>query len=253
MRLHVLDGGTIDILDWSLFDPTAPPGSHRRLASPAYLVEHPSGTLLWDAGLGDDLCGRPGGLEVESIARFTVEARLTDQLAAVGYAPDRVTHLALSHFHPDHVGNANLFAAAELLVQDEEYDAAFGPGSASLGYEPSRYQALGAAPVTRLHGDHDVFGDGTVVIKRFPGHTPGGQSLLLRLPHSGAIFISGDLAHSRENWEQRLVPGLNFSAEATLDSLARAHAEVAALGAEVWIQHDYDNWMASRHAPAFYE
>jgi glyoxylase-like metal-dependent hydrolase (beta-lactamase superfamily II) len=252
VKLYVIDGGTIDILDWSLFDPAAAPGTHRRLAAPAFLVEHPAGTLLWDAGLGDALLASPQGNEIEGIARFTVTVGLADQLAAIGYPPDRIRYLALSHFHPDHVGNANLFTSAELLVQDDEYAAAFGTDAASFGYDPGSYAALRASRVTRLRGDHDVFGDGTVLIKLYAGHTPGSQALLLRLPETGPVFISGDLAHSRHNWDHNVVPGLNFSKEASLASLSAARGDLAESGAQLWIQHEYDSWAAARHAPACY-
>jgi glyoxylase-like metal-dependent hydrolase (beta-lactamase superfamily II) len=252
VKLYVIDGGIIDILDWSLFDPATSPGTHRRLAAPAFLVEHRAGTLLWDAGLGDSLLAHPQGREIEGIARFTVTAGLADQLVGIGYAPCQIRYLALSHFHPDHVGNANLFASAELLVQEDEYAAAFGADAASFGYDPGGYASLRETRVTRLQGDHDVFGDGTVLIKRYPGHTPGSQSLLLHLPETGPVLISGDLAHSRHNWDHDVVPGLNFSKEATLASLHAARGDLADSGAQLWIQHEYDHWAAARHAPACY-
>jgi N-acyl homoserine lactone hydrolase len=252
VKLYVIDGGTIDILDWSLFDPAAAPGTGRRLAAPAFLVEHAAGALLWDAGLGDALLACPQGREIEGIARFTVTVGLADQLAGIGYPPDQIRYLALSHFHPDHVGNANMFASAELLVQDDEYAAAFGADAASFGYDPGSYAALRDARATRLHGDHDVFGDGAVLIKRYAGHTPGSQSLLLRLPQTGPVFISGDLAHSRHNWDHDVVPGLNFSKEATLASLRAARADLADSGAQLWIQHEHEHWAGARRAPVCY-
>ena len=59
-QLYVLDGGRIEVLDWRLFQPDAPPGTRRSLAVSCYLVVHPAGTLLWDTGLGDDLAGTAG-------------------------------------------------------------------------------------------------------------------------------------------------------------------------------------------------
>ena len=64
-------------------------------------------------------------------------------------------------------------------------------------------------PVTKIEGDHDVFGDGSAVLLATPGHTPGHQSILLRLARTGPILFTGDAAHFRENWEFRRVPSFN--------------------------------------------
>ncbi len=253
MRLYVLDGGLIDILDWSVFDPTAPPGTHRLLSAPSYLVDHPAGLLLWDTGLGDALLDVVDGVEIEGVARFYVKVGLRDQLAELGVVPEQIRYLGLSHFHPDHVGNANLFSAAELLVQDDEYEAAFGPDPATFGFDADRYAALRSSRVTRLHGDHDVFGDGTVVIKRYPGHTPGSQALLLALRETGSVLLSGDVTHSPHNWSHDIVPSLNHDRDATLASFDAARKDLAESGGQLWIQHEYEQWMTLRHAPAFYE
>ncbi|GAA0378766.1 AttM/AiiB [Acrocarpospora corrugata] len=240
MQLHVLDGGQIDILNWDVFQPGVGPGVRRRLADSCYLIVHPRGTLIWDTGLGDRLAGVPAGLTIPDIAVFHVENPLADQLTALGHPPNTIDYLALSHFHPDHVGNVGLFEAATLLVQDDEYAAAFGPAPGDHGFDPDTYPTLRAGDATLLRGDHDVFGDGAVVIKRLPGHTPGGQSLLVRLPHTGAVLISGDLTHSLDNWTGRVVPAHNSDPAETLRSLAAAERLLAEENAVLWVQHDLD-------------
>jgi glyoxylase-like metal-dependent hydrolase (beta-lactamase superfamily II) len=52
-------------------------------------------------------------------------------------------------------------------------------------------------PVSKLEGNYDVFGDGSVTILATPGHTPGHQSLLVKLPKTGAIVLSGERFTSR--------------------------------------------------------
>lgn len=252
MKLFLLDGGSIDFLDWSLMDPGAPSKSRRRLANPVYIVQHPAGTLIWDTGLPDSLAGSAAGQVIPDVAVFSVTIPLRTQLADIGLDPASITYLALSHFHPDHTGNASLFTASVLLAQADELEAAFGPEPDAYGYDSRQYESLRGAPAKPLAGDYDVFGDSSVVIKRFPGHTPGSQSLLVRLPQYGTVLISGDLAHSCANWTSKAIPQVNFSRDATAASLELAHEQVRELRAEVWVQHDDEQFRQLRRQASCY-
>jgi glyoxylase-like metal-dependent hydrolase (beta-lactamase superfamily II) len=249
VKLFVLDGGTIEILDWSIYDPAAAPGTRRTLADPVYLVVHPAGTLVWDAGLPDSLV-EP--LLVDDHAVFRVSDSVERQLQAAGHPAGSVTYLALSHFHPDHVGNVGLFGGSTLLVQRDEYEAAFGDDPSAQHYDPASYKALKQTQVQKLDGDHDVFGDGSVMIMRLSGHTVGNQSLLVRLPGTGPVLISGDLAHSWENWQARAVPPvLNYDVAQSRRSLHRAEELLRETGARLWVQHDLDQFTALRTVPYY--
>lgn len=253
-RLYILDGGTIDILDWSVYDPAAPAGSTRTLANPVYLLVHEQGTVVWDTGLGDALAGREPPLVVDDHAVFRVADPLAAQLERIGHGADTIDFLALSHFHPDHVGNCALFPTATLLVQRDEYNAAFGAQPQAHHYDPDGYAALAKNPVTLLDGDHDLFGDGAAVIVRLPGHTIGNQSLLVRLDHAGPILLSGDLTHSLANWESKAIPPvLNHDVAESARSLAAAAGLLAREGAALWVQHDHEQYLSLRRSPEFYE
>jgi N-acyl homoserine lactone hydrolase len=67
--------------------------------------------------------------------------------------------------------------------------------------------------VQLVDGDTDVFGDGSVTLVSTPGHTPGHQSLLVHLKNSGFIILSGDVAHTEENFKKGIVPSLNTNKE----------------------------------------
>ena len=110
--------------------------------------------------------------------------------------PSDIKFVAVSHTHPDHVGNVTLFPQSTLLVQKAEYD---WPSPLGPRFKPEH-------PATKLDGDHDVFGDGSIVIIATPGHTPGHQSLLVKLRMTGAVLLSGDAVHFKENWDNRRVP-----------------------------------------------
>jgi glyoxylase-like metal-dependent hydrolase (beta-lactamase superfamily II) len=139
----------------------------------------------------------------------------------IGVSPDRVSYVAFSHTHPDHVGNANLFTGATVYMQQAEYEAAFGPNPAKYGFNPQYYDKLRYSKIIKLNGDYDVFGDGSVTILATPGRTPGHQSLLVHLPKTGAIVLSGDVVHFEDNFIDRRVPVFNFDAEESRASMDR--------------------------------
>ena len=108
-------------------------------------------------------------------------------------------------------------------------------------------------PVTKLEGDYDVFRDGSVTIIATPGHTPGHQSLFLKLPKTGPILLSGDLYHYPEERTYKRVPSSDFDVDQTAKSRAMVEEFLTKSKAELWIQHDYTTGMKRKIAPDFYE
>jgi glyoxylase-like metal-dependent hydrolase (beta-lactamase superfamily II) len=221
----------------------------------AYLIVHPRGTLLWDTGTIPDKLVKPEGT---TIVRATVNKTLAGQLVQIGYKPSDITYLALSHYHYDHSANANAFAGAVWLVQAPERAAMFPDTPPANPIAPdvtAKFSALKTAKTKILDGDYDVFGDGSVVIISTPGHTPGHQSLFVRLAKYGPLLLSGDLYHyPSERTLRDFLPfgGRGDDAKETV-SKAKVEALVNKEGATLWIQHDI---IADRHlnkSPAFYD
>lgn len=252
VRLTVFDCGRIAVDDVEPFGLTKEETPVRELFVPCYLVEHPDGRLLWDAGLPIDLAGK-GETELEPDSRVLYDRALPEQLAEMGLAPEGVDCVAFSHMHFDHVGAANLFPHATLLIQRAEHEAAFGNADATEIFDPTLYAKLADAETVLLDGDHDVFGDGRVRILSAPGHTPGHQVLLVELDETGPVLLSGDLYHFRANRRLRRVPAFNTDREATLESMDRIEAIVKERGATFWIEHDLALAESLDLAPAHYD
>jgi N-acyl homoserine lactone hydrolase len=225
----------------------------------AYLVVHPRGTLLWDTGVIPDEMIQPGGT---TSFRATVQKTLQSQLAEIGYKPSDITYLALSHYHYDHSANANLFAGATWLVQKPERELMFsGKLGASSANAPapdtvaSRFASLQNSKTTLLDGDHDVFGDGSVVIISTVGHTPGHQSLLVKLPKEGPIVLSGDLYHYPAERELKdFTPFANLGdPEKEKAAKEKVEALLTKEHATLWIQHDLIANGKLKKSPAYYE
>jgi N-acyl homoserine lactone hydrolase len=221
----------------------------------AYLVVHPRGTLLWDAGTIPDELVKPGGT---TIARATVTKTLSGQLAEIGYKPADINYLALSHYHYDHSANANQFAGSTWLVQKPERAAMFPETPPANPIDPNvsaKFSALANSKTVLLEGDHDVFGDGSVVILSTPGHTPGHQSLFVKLAKAGPLVLSGDLYHYPA--ERTLKDFLPFSGRGDdakeVASKAKVEALLKDMGAVLWIQHDIEADAKLKKSPAYYD
>jgi len=224
----------------------------------AFLIVHPRGTLLWDAGVIPDELVKPEGT-VE--ARATVHTTLKGQLAAIGYKPADITYLALSHNHYDHSANANAFAGSTWLVQRAERAFMFPdtppatPAAPTQISHSDRWSELRNSKTTILDGDYDVFGDGSVVIIATPGHTPGHQSLFVNLKKTGPVVLSGDLYHypaERELKDFTPLGNLGNSAQEAA-SKAKVEALLKEKHAQLWIQHDIVADAKLRKSPAYYQ
>lgn len=254
-RMYVFNCGESTVDDISRWTPGVNAGKPGAFSANCYLIRHAEGYLMWDSGINDGVASMTGGFQRGKVSpRYILRKPLRAQLAEIGVEPDRIGHVAFSHTHGDHVGNANLFSAGTLYIQQAEYDVAFGPDAATKwNFETSSYDKLRASKTVRLNGDYDVFGDGSVLIIATPGHTPGHQSLLVRLPTRGPVILSGDMVHLQENWEARRVPSFNYDREQSLKSMEKIAGVMARTGAELWINHDKPQSDRIPKAPAFIE
>jgi N-acyl homoserine lactone hydrolase len=260
IRLYVFDGGTLES-DPARYQLTKEDVGVTQLSIAAYLIVHPKGLLMWDAAAVPDAEWTPTGSPVrqrlvlgDGQERFVTLARpLAAQLQAAGRKPSDITHLALSHYHWDHTANANVFAGATWLVRQAERDAMLvdKPAGAS---RPETYSALRKSRAQIVTADeHDVFGDGTVILKSAPGHTPGHQVLYVNLRETGPVVLSGDLYHYPQERSMSRYPTFEFNLDQTRASRAALETFMTTKKARLWIQHDFTAHGALKKAPEFYQ
>ena len=253
-RLYILDCGTIAPMDSKLF--SLNPGEFKgdvSFVSPCYLVVHPKGTLVWDVGQVPDAAIPDDGTEVTQQGILKAKHKLAPQLRALGYDIKDITYMAMSHYHADHTANANMFAGSTWIVQQAEYDMMFADKQVGIRMPESYKDLKSAKRITLKNEDHDVFGDGTVVIKTAPGHTPGHQMLFLRLKKFGPLLLAGDLYHLPEERTLDRVPTFDFDAAMTRKTRRSVDAFVEKNHAVMWIQHDPATYAPLKKAPEFYE
>jgi len=245
-KLYILncgDGVAGDISRWS---PGVDVGKSMEMSENCYLIHHTQGWLLWDTGIPDSIAAMPNGLAPPDprAIHWRVTRTLASQLEMLGVKPADIKYVAISHSHPDHVGNLEMFPQTMLLVQKAEYD---WPNPLGVGrFKPEH-------PVMKLEGDYDVFADGSVTLLATPGHTPGHQSLLVKLPKTGAIVLSGDAVHFQSNWDNRRVPSINTDKDKTAASMQRIADVMAKEHAQLWINHDAAQRKTLKLAPEFYD
>ena len=245
-KLYILNCGEGVSGDISRWSPGVNVGKSMDFVDNCYLIHHTQGWLLWDTGVTDAIAAMPDG-QAPADPKATHWRRpktLASELDGLGVKPADIKYVAVSHTHPDHVGNIKMFPQSTVLVQKAEYDwpTPFGQTLHAV-----------ASPLNKLEGDHDVFGDGSVTIIATPGHTPGHQSLLVKLPKTGALVLSGDAVHFKSNWENRAVPSMNTDKDKTLASMQRIADMLAKEKAQLWINHDKAQRDSLKMAPDFYD
>ncbi|MPZ37422.1 MAG: MBL fold metallo-hydrolase [Rhizobiales bacterium] len=240
-RMYVLYCGDIALNDASSFTPGASgPGA---LTVTCYLIKHARGWVLFDTGVGDHIIDMPNGQKSRA-GVWSVKKTLQSQLAELGLKPSEINYVALSHSHGDHVGNLNLFPQSTLVVQKAEYE-----WKPPLGVSPFKPGMKAITP----DGDHDLFNDRSVVMIATHGHSPGHQNLLVRLPKTGAVMLTGDSVHTKANWDGGRVPKRNFNVPQSLAALERMRAVLKEAKAQLWIGHETSEVPLRKYAPAYYD
>jgi glyoxylase-like metal-dependent hydrolase (beta-lactamase superfamily II) len=192
-----------------------------------YLIKHGDDYMLWDTG---------HSMTAPNVAP---KVSVVDNLAKIDVKPDQIKYVGISHYHADHTGQVASFPKATLLIGAREWDAITSPNPAQgVNFKPFEGWIKGEGKVEPQAVDKDVFGDGTVIMLRTPGHTPGHSSLLVKLAQMGPVIITGDAVHFHENWDSDGVPAFNYDRAQTVASIERLKKIAANLKATVIIQHD---------------
>src|SRR6267142_559040 len=253
IQLFALCGGYIELDRASMLD-DLPAGQPWTVPVMSFLVAHPRGRLLFDTGIHAQARVDPiGRLGAERAKRLSVKSKagedVVPQLALLGLGPDDVHYVANSHLHFDHCGGNEFFPRATFLVQRPELEAARRPGFVP-SYSPSPIDFEHPLDYQTLDGEHDVFGDGAVVLIPTYGHTPGHQSLLVRAGKQAQIVCASDACYTRDNMDRDVLPKILWDAAIMRDSLATLRKLRDRAGATMVYGHDPAQWATMPRAPA---
>ena len=232
-----------------------------------YVIKHPKGNVLFDTGNNDKIITDPGywGAAFNALKPVnTPDVAIDAQLKKIDLTPDDITYVVVSHLHLDHGGNVAKFPKSTIVVQKSEIQNFFWPepGTGSnyilgdvLPLRGNMTPSANAVKMLQLDGDQDLFGDGTLVVKRWVAHTPGSQMMTVRLKNTGLTILTGDNVYFRENVEKNVPPStpLVYSTSGYFSAFEWIRREMATENANFFTAHDPDAFKAMKKAPEFYD
>jgi glyoxylase-like metal-dependent hydrolase (beta-lactamase superfamily II) len=268
MKLYAFSSGALTIGKGVLqnFGPMDPP---IQIPVGFFVIQHPKGTVLFDTGNNDKIITDPSywGPNFDALKPVnTPDVAIDAQLNNIGLTPDDIKYVVVSHMHLDHGGNVGKFPNSTLIIQrdeiyysmfpDEPFTGPFIPEDTWVLRSPVGSGKPNSMNMVILEGDDmDIFGDGSVVVKSARGHTKGHQMMLVRLPNTGTVILTGDNVYFRENVEKSIPPNLVLAYDPA--GIMRAYEWIrfmmATEGADFFTAHDPDAFKAMKKAPEFYD
>jgi N-acyl homoserine lactone hydrolase len=269
MKLYAFSSGGLTLAKSAL--QSGAPSTQVTVPVGFYVVMHPKGNFLFDTGNNDKIISDPSywGPFVKGLTpERGPDVAIDTQLKKINLTPDDIKYVAVGHMHLDHGGNVCKFPKATFLVQRAEMKNAAWPEPGTAGpYIPGDVACLRndlgeALPnkykMEQLEGDLDVFGDGSVILKSWPGHTPGSQMAIVRLPKTGTVVLTSDNVYFSENVTKNLLPDVSLAYNPT--GILNAYAYIRLLqgteNASFMTAHDLDGPAAkarTSHAPQLFE
>lgn len=267
MQLYLFSSGTM-MLGKGFLQNLAPMEPKIEIPIGFFVIKHPKGNVIFDTGNNDKIVsdlGYWGHLSKIFEPKMTQEHTMDAQLAKIGMKTEDIKYVVVSHMHLDHGGNVGRFPNSTIVIQDDELHFAMFPDEPfAAAYIPSDVAVLrssvgvgkpNAMNMLRLDGDFDLFGDGSVVVHRSPGHTKGTQMLVVRLPKTGTVVLTSDAAYFRDNVDKNLIPNivLAYDPAGIVKGYDWIRQMIATENASYFTSHDPDAWKALKKAPAYYE
>ena len=266
MKLYVFSSGALTVGKHILQN--LGPQDNIQVPVGFFVIMHPKGNVLFDTGNNDKIITDPSywGPFMKALAPVvTPDVAVDAQLGKIGLKLDDIKYVVVGHLHLDHGGNVGKFPNSTLVVQKDEIRNAFWPEPGTAGpYIPGDIAPLRSGfgepmankgKMLQLEGDLDIFGDGSIVVKRWVGHTPGSQMLLVRLPKTGPIILTSDNVYFRENVEKNIPPNVTLAYDPA--GILRAYEWIrymqATEKADFFTAHDPDAFKALKKPPEFYE
>jgi glyoxylase-like metal-dependent hydrolase (beta-lactamase superfamily II) len=253
MKMHLLSGGRLRIRK-NIYLPDVDRAETIEAPVSCALLRHPQGNVLFDTGchpsLPDAAEARWGGLARLMTPIMKPGDSIINALAGIGLQCDDIDVVVCSHLHPDHCGCNSFFKRATFIIHAEEVAAARAAEAVKAGYLAAEWENAG--PIETIEDEHDLFGDGRIVLIPLPGHTPGTTGALVALDRTGTFLLASDTVSLRSTLDSGVIPKNTWNAEALAKSLAEVR-HIEAGGAAVLCGHDDAQWASLRKGEDAYD
>lgn len=219
------------------------PSGSLLMSSGCYLVQTDDGrNILIDSGMPADAAS-PGPAVEES-------PEILDQLGALGVGPADVNTVVCTHYDIDHVGRHELFTNATFVVQREHHEFAIS-GAERFANGRGHWDPPG---VERQMVEGDVELLPGLWLLETSGHTPGHQSVLVKLPMTGPVLIAADAVSLQRQFTADRQPQSYEDAD-RLRASTRKLLDVASREKVAFtvFHHDGGQWKTLRLCPEFYD
>lgn len=250
-RLMLLPSGWLTV-DRSIITYRRGMGTKVDIPVVSALIESDDGYILFDTGLDPDGVRDPEGTwgpKRSVVKSFTREDDIRVHLARIGLRPEHIRYVINSHFHWDHTGANRFFPGATFIVQKTEYRFAFHPDEFVAEVYLKR-QFDHSLSYRLVEGSQEVV-PGVSILTTY-GHTPGHQSLMVTLPGTGTVVLSGDALYSPENLTGP-PPGNAWSPPQCIESIRRLATIARHSGGHLFITHDPAFWDDHKPFPHVYD
>ena len=250
MKLHILSFGTLNLNELEMTGQGSPEGF---LKFPSYgvLVEHEEkGLVLIDTGCEMDP-EFPDRID-HRLLNYTEEDTITYRLGQLGYKPEDINYVIITHMHVDHAGDLQLFKNATFITPREEYAGMLtdtgSPAPAGLVREwknPYRKWQFVERGITE-------FADDITLVTYGPGHSFCMMGVILQTKELGKLIISSDIVYN-DYTLNGLLPSNFVDRDGFIDSVARVR-ELVDAGYSIWYGHDINQFKTMKLAPdGYYE
>jgi len=217
-KMHLLDYG-YNLADNSIFIAGENPGKRVKIPIMGCYIDHPKAKILVDTGVSDPK--QIAAMECQYAG--TAETNAVAQLKKLGVAAEEIDYVIVTHLHWDHGGGIRLFPKAKVFVRREELREAFVPAvKGDMNYRRADFDDDSIRWELLTNGvDHELV-EG-VTIMSVPGHTSGTQNVLVKTSE-GPVIFAADSVYWYRNWDENRIPGICFSVESWMSSVARMKA-----------------------------
>jgi N-acyl homoserine lactone hydrolase len=245
MRIHVIQTGTVAIKQVqrqgrASGNPVLNMVLDRNWTEPlpiyAFVIEHSEGLIVVDTGETARVAESGYFPWWHPYYRFGLqewvqpEEEIGPQLRAMGFDPNDVRWVLLTHLHTDHAGGLAHFPKAEHLVSRREYANAAGVMGLLHGFLPNRWPQwfrptlidMQPEPLEPFPSSYRVTQAGDVHFVPTPGHTVGHLSVVVTAPEV-TYLLAGDVSYTQELMLEEQIDGVTTDRETAQRTLEQVH------------------------------